>query len=297
MKPSAQQIKRRTRIGQDMRSMTGFGRSEAVAGNVRLTVEARSENHRFFDARISLPEGAGSLERGIRDRLSRAVLRGKVKLTVSCESAGGPEAEIDMGGARAALAGLRKLKKQLNIKGDITIDQILSFGGLVKPPAASRRVAASPVTKTVAAAVAELDDSRRREGKRLQKELRSRISKCAAIVRKIKRERSSYEAEMKRKISALEKEGTDAYKEMALSVERSDITEELVRMDSHIVRFREFVAKTDFSVGRELDFLAQEMNREAGTISAKSKSPAISHLAVDLRSEIEKAREQVQNVE
>lgn len=281
-----------------MRSMTGFGRSEAVSGGgIRLTVEARSENHRFFDARVSLPEGAGSLERDIRARLARSVLRGKVKLTVSCESAGGPGAEIDMGRARAALAGLKKLKKQLNLKGDITVDQILSFGGLIKPQPAVCRIAASPVTKAVAAAVAELDDSRKREGKRLQKELRMRISNCATLVKKVKKARASYVTEMKRKMSASEKEGTDAYKEIALSVERSDITEEVVRMESHIARFREFLAKTNLSVGKELDFLAQEMNREAGTISAKAKSPVVSHLALDLRSEIEKAREQVQNVE
>lgn len=278
-----------------MRSMTGFGRSEAATKDGRLTVEARSENHRFFDARISLPEGTGSLEQGIRSRLARLVLRGKVKVTVSCESAGGAGAEIDTEKARAALASLKKLKKQLGIKGEITVDQILSFG-LIKPQSAARPPD-SAIKKTVAAALAELDDSRKREGKSLQKELKTRASKCAALVRNIKKARASYVAGMKRKMTVSEKEGTDLYKEMALSVERSDITEETVRMESHIARFKEFLAKTGISVGRELDFLAQEMNREAATISAKSKSPAVSHLALDLRSEIEKAREQVQNVE
>ena len=285
-----------------MKSMTGFGRSETDVKGGTLTVEARSENHRFFDARVSLPDGADFLERSVRARLGKAVLRGKVKLTVVYEETLASGSHTDIRNARRTLAALRKLKKELGLKGEITVDHILSFDtrSSVRP-----KLPASQIKRAVASAVRDLDESRTCEGGRLAKDISSRISKCSTLLRRIKRARASYETQMKRKIvrkarDAAKNNGADearVYQEMTLAAERSDITEEVVRMNSHITRFGEFLSQTGISVGRELDFLTQEMNREAGTILAKSKSTAISRLAVDLRSEIERVREQVQNVE
>lgn len=288
--------------------MTGFGRGETEIEGGRLIVEARSENHRFFDARVQLPESSGFLEPEILSQLKRAVLRGKVKVAVFYDSASSPEPEIDMRAARAALSNLKKLKKNLNLKGEITVKHVLSFGDFItktrKENAPGSRSAAK-IKKAAADALAKLNESRTREGSLLRKELRLRASNCKGIVRKIKSERGRYEKEVKGKLTRRAKsligdknvDEATLYQEVVAIYEKSDITEEIVRMNSHLSRFSGFVSKTGVSVGKELDFLIQEMNRESGTISAKSKSPAISHLAVDLRSEIEKMREQVQNVE
>jgi len=291
-----------------MKSMTGFGRSETGVGDGRLIVEARSENHRFFDARIQVPETMTFLESDILKQLKKAILRGKVKVTVTHEAEQSESPEIDPRAARFTLSSLKKLKNSLGLKGEITLEHILSLADLIKK--APKRHSpggreAAAIRKASAGAIKKLDQSRSREGKSLKKDLSLRAGKCKRIVREIKNERGRYEKEIKRKLaektrSLIKDEGLDEakmYQEITAMSEKSDVTEEIVRMNSHLLRFSEFLSKTGLSVGRELDFLTQEMNREAGTISAKSKSPAISHLAIDLRSEVEKMREQIQNVE
>lgn len=291
-----------------MRSMTGFGRSEIGVGGGRVTVEARSENHRFLDIRVQLPEAAGFLEADILKQARRSVLRGKIKISVTAESNTTPSHGIDMDAARSVLSSLKNLKKNLRLKGEITVDHVISFGDVIsgkpkeKPPG---RKEAVQIKKAAADAVEKMDESRKREGERLQKDLVLRVSKCARLVERIRNERGRSEREAKRKLKKKTKslvgdgcpDGAKLYQEMALMSEKSDITEEIVRMDSHLSRFSEFLSGSNLSVGKELDFLTQEMNREAGTISAKSKSSEISHMTIDLRSEIEKMREQVQNVE
>ncbi len=288
--------------------MTGFGRSEKGIGDGRLIVEARGENHRFFDARIYFPEGLAFIESDILKRLKKVVLRGKIKVSVSYETAGVPTPEIDYRAARAAHESLKKLKKNLGVEGNVTLDQVLSFGDFIRVSSKEQSLGGkntSQISGVVASAIERLDESRSREGKRLLKDLALRVSKCKRVLRKIKTERGKHEVETKRRLeektrSLIKDKNIDEarlYSEMAAISERGDITEELVRMNSHLLRFSEFLSKSNVSVGRELDFLTQEMNREAGTISAKSKSPDISRLTMDLRSEIEKIREQSQNVE
>ncbi len=290
-----------------MKSMTGFGRSETGIEGGRLIVEARSENHRFLDIRVYLPESAGSLEPDIVKRTKRVALRGKVKISVIRESDSAAVPRIDMSAARAALSNLQELKKNLRLKGDITVDHIVSFGDAImrRGGAKTDTKETAQIKKAAANAIEKLDESRTREGKVICKDLSLRTSKCKRLVEKIKSKRAVSEKEIKRKLAEKTKlllddktvDDAKLYQEMAFISEKSDITEEIVRMNSHLARFSEFLSQTDVSVGKELDFLTQEMNREAGTISAKSKSPDISHLTIDLRSEIEKMREQVQNVE
>ncbi len=288
--------------------MTGFGRSETEVKDGRLIVEARSENHRFFDARVQVPETVAFLESDILKQLKKVILRGKVKVAVTYETERELSRAIDPRAARAALSSLKKLQNSLNLKGEITLEHILSLGDLIKAPPERHRPGgreAAVIKKAFVSAIEKLDESRSREGKRLKKDLLLRSGKCKRTVKEIKNERGKYEKEIKRKIAEKTKsllkdknmDETGIYQEMAAVAEKSDTTEEIVRMNSHLSRFSEFLSKTGLSVGRELDFLTQEMNRESGTISAKSKSPAISHLAIDLRSEIEKMREQIQNVE
>lgn len=290
-----------------MKSMTGFGRSETEVEGGRLIVEARSENHRFFDARIQIPEAVGFLEMDILRQLKKVALRGKVKITVIYERDSENSPEIDFRAARAVLENLKKLKSVLGLKGDITFDHILSFGDSIKKTPAARKLGrkkAGLIRRASESAIEKLDESKSREGKILRRDLILRTEKCKRVVRKIGNERTKHEKQIKRKLVETTRslKGEDAdeakvYQEIVAVSEKSDITEEVVRMNSHLARFSEFISKSSVSVGKELDFLTQEMNREAGTISAKSKSTAISHLAVDLRSEIEKMREQVQNVE
>lgn len=273
-----------------------------------MVVEARSENHRFFDVRVQLPENAAFLETDIVKQVKRIALRGKIKISVTSECQKAPSLEIDFKAAQAALSSLKTLKNKLRLKGDITVDHILSFGDLtnktVKEKKPDRKETAR-IKQAAAKAIEKLDESKTLEGKRLHKELTLRISKCGRILEKIRTKRKKSEKEMRVKLEGKAKslfknkdmDEAKLYQEIAAMSEKSDITEEIVRMNSHLLRFSEFLSESNLSVGKELDFLTQEMNREAGTVSAKSKSPGISHLTIDLRSEIEKMREQVQNVE
>ncbi len=288
--------------------MTGFGRSESSIEGGRLIVEARSENHRFLDVRVQLPDTAGFLEAGIVKQIKRVALRGKIKTTVINESNRASSPEIDLRAARSVLSDLKGLKKNLRLKGEITIDHLVSFGDLIGARAGEKKPGAkevSQIRKAAARAVENLDESRSREGKRLQRDLTLRTAKCRRLVEKIKSESKKSAGEIKRKLVKKTKslvkdknmDGAKMCQEVSAILEKNDITEEIVRINSHLSRFSEFLSKENVSVGKELDFLTQEMNREAGTISAKSKSSAISHMTIDLRSEIEKMREQAQNVE
>lgn len=289
-----------------MKSMTGFGSSETTTTEGKVTVEARSENHRFLDVKLQVPEYLGELEATVNEIVKKQISRGKIKVSVNTEDQLEKVPAFNKKAAQNYYAELVRLKKELKVEGDITIDHILIFRDIFNGNLNSS-ISKTTLKKIVTAtrkAISNLEKSRRTEGKKLLTDLNKRIRKCHNLVERIKKKRSAFTEDnfqrIKERADALlenqEIDSTRLYQEIAILSERSDITEEIVRLQAHLDQFSETTRKTG-PVGKELDFLILEMNREASTISAKSKDADISHFTINLRSEFEKMREQVQNIE
>jgi len=289
-----------------MKSMTGYGKSEVETKYGKLVVETRSENHRFLDIKFQLPESTLSIENQLSEVVKNSILRGKIRVTVSLETPKNNSSSINLDLAKKTKTNIDKLKKELGIKEETRLEHFLMireiFAADTKQTLSKNEIAV--IIKTVLEAIKKLDQSRASEGKKLEKDIKQRLRIIDKLTLTIKSKRKDFikntSIKLKEKIEKLlEDTKIDEerlYQETAYLAERSDITEELVRLKAHISKFRETSNKKG-SIGKELDFLLQEMNREAGTISAKSKDAEISHCIIDLRSEMEKIREQVQNIE
>jgi uncharacterized protein (TIGR00255 family) len=289
-----------------MKSMTGYGKSEIKTKYGKLVVETRSENHRFLDIKFQLPESTLSIENQLSEAVKNLILRGKVRVTVTLESSRSNSFLLNIDLAKKTKTNIDQLKKELGIKEETRLEHFLMireiFTGETKQTLSKNETA--EITKTVLEAIKKLDQSRASEGKKLEKDIKLRLKMIDKLTATIKSKRKDFikntSVKLKERIKKLlEDTKIDEerlYQETAYLAERSDITEELVRLQAHISKFRETSNKKG-SIGKELDFLLQEMNREAGTISAKSKDAEISHCIIDLRSEMEKIREQVQNIE
>lgn len=289
-----------------MKSMTGYGKSEVETKYGKLVVETRSENHRFLDIKFQLPDSTLSIENQLSEAVKNSILRGKIRVTVSLETPKNNSSSINLDLAKKTKTNIDKLKKELGIKEETRLEHFLMireiFAADTKQTLSKNET--TVIIKTVLEAIKKLDQSRASEGKKLEKDIKQRLKIIDKLTLMIKSKRKDFikntSIKLKERIEKLlEDTKIDEerlYQETAYLAERSDITEELVRLKAHISKFRETSNKKG-SIGKELDFLLQEMNREAGTISAKSKDAEISHCIIDLRSEMEKIREQVQNIE
>lgn len=289
-----------------MKSMTGYGKSELETKHGKLTVETRSENHRFLDIKFQMPESISSIENQLTESAKNLILRGKIRVTLSLESGSNNSFSLNLELAKKTKSNIDKLKKELGIKEETKLEHFLMireiFSGEAKQGLSKKEAAA--IIKTALEAIKKLDDARISEGRKLEKDIKQRLRTIEKLTKTIKSKRKDFikntSLKLKERIEKLlEDTKIDEerlYQETAFLAERSDITEELVRLEAHISKFRETSSKKG-SIGKELDFLLQEMNRESGTISAKSKDATISHCIIDLRSEMEKIREQVQNIE
>lgn len=289
-----------------MKSMTGFGRDEAETDLGKIVVEGRSENHRFLDINFQIPEALSAAEPNFTEIVKKFIVRGKVRINIAVEGLRNKSTTVDIGLAKESLKTLEKMKKELGLKEPVELQHLLMirdfFSSEVKPSINKKHIA--KVGEALLGTVNKLDQMRKAEGKKLEKDLRQRTSKIETLVRKIESKREDFMKDFSNKLreriqELLEDIQIDEAKlnqEIVFLAERSDITEEIIRLGAHISKLKETFGK-DGSIGRELDFLLQEMNREANTISAKSKDAEISHFVVELRSEMEKIREQIQNIE
>lgn len=289
-----------------MKSMTGYANSEKSAGNEKITVEARSENHRFLDFKIQIPDSLNSVEHELIELVRKNVSRGKLKIAIIIESENSKLLKFNEQAGKKYINTLKKVVSNLGIKDDINLNHLLTFKELFNSELDNglSKSTIGKVKATLIATLNKLDKSRSAEGQKLKKDFAKRIKKCQSQINSVKRKRNNFSKQAFKKL----KERTELlledmtiddnrlYQEIAIQTERSDITEELVRLDAHTGKFTETLNKKG-PVGKELDFLIQEMNREAGTISAKSKDAKISHHIIILRSELEKMREQIQNIE
>jgi uncharacterized protein (TIGR00255 family) len=290
-----------------MRSMTGFGAGEVPFGRGRLGVEIRAVNHRFLDVRVrvsrELSELAGFVEQVSREKLSR----GRYEVTVRVDGADLDFPSLDRQRAKAAYAALCALRDEVAPGSDVPLSILGAVPDLFASSAEHQIDRLREATRLAfAAAVDSLDAMRLQEGEALKRDLSTRLAHVRQLGRdisgrspevlEIHRKRLRERAERIRASVDLDVNAARLEQEVALFAERSDICEELTRLESHCAQFESSLAG-DEAVGRRLDFLLQEMARETNTVGAKSPDVQIAHAVVEVKVEIERMREQVQNVE
>ncbi len=292
-----------------MKSMTGYGRGECSQRGVKVTVEVSSVNRKQTEIAVNLPRDLEVLEARVRDDINRRVARGRLMVRVSVHAATGAAGQslLNTALAKHYARELRALAKSLHLPDGLTLDMVARAPGVMQP--AEELTQAEELWPAIAKALhAALDvmlKMREREGAWLAKDLVARAARLRAGVRRVRRwaprSAEQYRAQLLARIKAagLDTPALDderLVKEVFYFADRSDITEELTRLESHFQQFNDCV-KSKEPVGRTLDFLAQEMNREVNTLGSKANDSAISREVVLLKAELEKFREQVQNVE
>lgn len=289
-------------------SMTGYGTATVVNGQGSVTAELRSVNSRFYEFSARLPKHLQTRELELKEAVRARIRRGKVNLTISVDknAEGEVPLKVDAEAARAYVALLRELQQATGIQEEIRLETVMKFSDVFR---AEETTDLSDeewelVLQAVDQAAANLHAMRSQEGAELTQDLRQRIVVMNAAmdeIEKVKAGRSELEYQrLKERLANLitdEKVDPDRLDmEIALLADKMDITEELVRFRSHTKFFLEALEAED-SEGRKLSFLLQEMNREANTISSKSYDAGISHVVVSVKEELERIREQIQNIE
>lgn len=288
--------------------MTGYGRGEVDHGGVKLSVELNSVNRKQSDIVVNLPRDLAELEPRIRQTINERISRGRMNVLVTLqESANGTrQLALDTGLARSYHQAMLTLQKELSASGEITIGTILQAPGVMRSPEHSIDAGEAwpSLQQALSGALAEMIKMREREGKHLAKDL---IQRLKVLRQEIKEVRAIYPEVVKKYRSALlerlEKAGLNLpmdderlLKEVTFFADRSDISEELTRLESHLAQFAHHLRKNE-PVGRTLEFITQEIFRELNTLGAKSNDAAISQHIVACKSELEKIREQIQNLE
>lgn len=291
-----------------MRSMTGYGRGERAAEGVRVSVEMRSVNRKQAEIGLRLPAELEPLENRIRDELGKAVARGRVEVVITLELPGGNAKSLINRELAAAFAKeLGALGAELGLVGGVTVDALMRCPGVVQPTAAvtDPEPLWPVVSGALGAAIQTFNAMRGQEGAVLAADLGQRIQSLRQAVDRIRVQapevtRRFREQLLQRiRLAGLENvsaEDERVLKEVVFFADRSDINEELTRLVSHFEQFEGCVRSGD-PVGRKLDFLAQEMNREINTIGSKANDALIAADVVLLKTELERFREQAQNVE
>jgi uncharacterized protein (TIGR00255 family) len=289
-----------------MLSMTGFGVGEAPLGDGRLTLELRALNHRFLEVRVRLPnelvEHAFFLEQLARARLSRG--RFEVGVRISGSTLPVPKFSLERG--RALYEGLKALADEVAPGSELPVTVLAPLSHLLLDPASTDAdTARQALTLAFSTAKVHLDEMRAREGKALEADLRARLAELRRLNAEVMaRSPEVVEASRARLRERLERllggtSGLDEQRleaEVALLADRADVAEEVARLASHFSQF-ELLLESQEPVGRRLEFLLQEMAREANTIGSKSQDAKLAHLVVSMKAEVERIREQVQNVE
>jgi uncharacterized protein (TIGR00255 family) len=288
--------------------MTGYGRGEVDHAGTKISVELNSVNRKQSDIVINLPRDLAALEPRIRQAINEKISRGRMNVMIGLqESANGAGAlALDTALARSYHEAMLTLQKELSAPGEITIGTILQAPGVMRSPEHSIQPddAWPPVQRALTTALGELIKMREREGKHLAKDL---IHRLKTLRQETKAIRALYPEVVKKYRATLrerlEKAGLDLpldderlLKEVTIFADRSDVSEELTRLESHLAQFAHHLRKNE-PVGRTLEFITQEIFRELNTLGAKSNDAGISQRVVACKSELEKIREQILNLE
>lgn len=292
-----------------IKSMTGYGRGEWQDDGKKVEVEVKSFNHRYCDVSLRLPRRLNPLETQARNLIRQRISRGRVEVSVQIDESVNPQQklELDLNLAKDYYRALKSLQENLGIPGEVRLEMLSSFRDIF-----TRKEVETDLEKEWESLQPALEDAlrgleamRAEEGAKLREDFLGRLEAVSGMVREIEEKAPFSLQACRERLSQRVQELTEGMggmdenrlaQEVAFLAERCDITEEFVRIRSHLDQFREMLNSSD-PVGRKLEFMLQEIGREANTIGSKSIDAGIAQISVGIKSELEKLREQVQNVE
>lgn len=290
-------------------SMTGYGRSQQSIDGRDITVEIKSVNHRYFEFSARVPRAFGYLEEKLKGYLQGKISRGKVEAGVTVVDTGAAHTAVDINHELAAsyINAMRVTGEKLSLQDDLTVSSLMRFSDLfsVHRVQEDEETIWTEVRLVADGAIERFIAMRATEGERLKADILERLesieSRVAAVAEQSPRTEAAYRERLTAKIrEVLEDRQIDETRivtEAAIFADKIAVDEETVRLRSHIASFRDILGAFNGPIGRKLDFLVQEMNREANTIGSKAQDAAIAQVVVEIKSDIEKIREQIQNIE
>lgn len=292
-----------------MKSMTGYGRGSAIGDDFSVSVDLKTVNNRFLDVHMRLGGELSSLEGQIKRRISSRLSRGRVDVTVTFERTSQIAYELNRPLITGYVKALREMQQEFGIAGELDINLLARLPGALQTArdGLNENMIAG-IERAVDDAIVELEKMRSQEGESLRQEMRERVDNIDALVPVIEAAASglveTYRARLQKRIGEffsrenqfVELDPARVAQEVAYLADRSDVSEEMVRLRSHLSQFREAL-DSPTETGKMLDFLLQELNREANTTLSKSTELTIKEAALGIKAEVEKLREQVQNVE
>lgn len=290
------------------KSMTGYGRHNDIINGRDISVEIKSVNHRFFEFSSRIPRAYAYLESKVKTFVQSSVSRGKVDVSITIYNIEDNDSKVQINHslAREYVDKLRELGEELNLRDDMSLSSISRFSDifLVKKAEEDEDLVWNDVNKVLSVALKNFIDMKILEGKRLQDDVKERLSIIKSYVQKIEEKAPITATNYREKLTNKMKEllGDTAIDEQrillesAIYAEKIAVDEETVRLNSHLKQFNKLISE-DVPIGRKLDFLVQELNREANTIGSKAQDIEITGYVVEIKSEIEKIREQIQNIE
>lgn len=292
-----------------IKSMTGFGRCEVQDESRKFTVEMKSVNHRYLDANIRMPKKLNFFETAIRSLLKQSVQRGKVDIFITYEDLSEQQVSLKYNEVLAAeyLSYFEKMQEKFSLENDIRVSTLSRYPEVLtmEEQAVDEEELWKGLKKALDGAIRQFVETRTSEGEHLREDLIEKLDNMLKLVGCIEERspqiiaeyRDKLETKVKELLADTQIEDSRIAAEVVIFADKICTDEEVVRLKSHIVHMKETLVSDDSGIGRKLDFIAQEMNREANTILSKANDLAISNIGIELKTEIEKVREQIQNIE
>jgi len=288
--------------------MTGYGGAKGVSGKLEISLEIKSVNNRYLDCTIKLPRFFGSFEESLKSIVQKSISRGKVDIFISIDSSNADDIVVKINHplAKAYVSALQTIAWENELSGEIRVTDLTRFPDILQ--AEKREVDAealcADIGEVLKAALSDFNEMRVREGEKLSGDISARLDEIERLTAlaevvspgSVEEYRQKLEARMCEVLQSANIDEARLLTEAAIFADRVAINEETVRLHSHISQLRELIS-SDEPVGRKIDFLIQEFNREANTIGSKGNDARISKIVVDMKAEIEKIREQAQNIE
>ena len=291
-----------------IKSMTGYGRAVETVNGREFTVELRSVNNRYLDCTVKLPRTVSFAEEAVKQAVKASISRGKVDVYITIRSENGTDAKVTLntGMVEGYLAAMEQMANQYPVKNDISVSLLSRMPEVfsVEKPEVDEEQLLSDLMSVVDKALEGYDAMRTREGRALEEDLRSRGATIEALVSQVEAGnaqtvidyRAKLEAKLKEVLASTTIDEGRILTEAAIFADKVAVDEETVRLRSHLQQMYSMLS-TGGAVGRKLDFLLQEMNREANTIGSKCTDVRLARIVVDIKAELEKIREQTQNIE
>lgn len=292
-----------------IKSMTGFGRCEVQDESRKFTVEMKSVNHRYLDANIRMPKKLNFFETAIRSLLKQSVQRGKVDIFITYEDLSEQQVSLKYNEVLAAeyLSYFEKMQEKFSLENDIRVSTLSRYPEVLtmEEQAVDEEELWKGLKKALDGAIRQFVETRTSEGEHLREDLLEKLDNMLKLVGCIEERspqiiaeyRDKLETKVKELLADTQIEDSRIAAEVVIFADKICTDEEVVRLKSHIVHMKETLVSDDSGIGRKLDFIAQEMNREANTILSKANDLEISNIGIELKTEIEKVREQIQNIE